>query len=387
MPNANRVTIASVRTRPSGRPERVDHVDERDGGEREGEHEPGDHAERPPTAPGHPRAERPRATPAARTATAPSRRPPTARTASAGPSGPKSRSESSSDSQATAHYRTVTGDATGGISRGGGSETASRGRRCPSAGARPQTTSRSRRRAHRGPPRSRARSPGRAIAVTRLARFTGRPYQSPARAQRLSARDAGPQQREVLALGLGCLDQPERRLDHRPGLWPDDHRRVTDHLHQPHRRLDHRRRKLAQTAGHGPERRRVERLAEPREVDHVGEADRGLVGGGRTPSGELGEVEGVVADLLAQVQREYVGEGLADQRQERLGDARRSDGRRRTPYRPRCMKASAIRRRLAAASCDIVIPSRRAISSTPSSGRPASTSCCTRLAASMSRSE
>ena len=48
------------------------------------------------------------------------------------------------------------------------------------------------------------------------------------------------------------------------------------------------------------------------------------------------------------------------------------------------MNASAIRLRLAAASCDIVIPSSRATSRTPSSGRPASSSVRTRFAASRS---
>ena len=66
--------------------------------------------------------------------------------------------------------------------------------------------------------RSASRLPGRAIAVMRLARLTGRPNQSPARGEGDPDGRAGAQLREVLALGVGGVDQAERRVQQRLGL-------------------------------------------------------------------------------------------------------------------------------------------------------------------------
>ena len=104
----------------------------------------------------------------------------------------------------------------------------------PLAGERP---ARRHRRADSRTSRSTSTLPGRAIEVMRLARLTGRPNQSPARGSASPSGGAGAQLREVLALGVGGVDQVERRLQQRLGLGRGEHRGVADRLDEPHRRL------------------------------------------------------------------------------------------------------------------------------------------------------
>ena len=107
--------------------------------------------------------------------------------------------------------------------------------RTPGPGGLRRRTIANARRTGPAPPGCRNR-PGRAIAVSRLARFTGRPYQSPARFR------AGPNAIPARSWGnpVPRRRRPQRaaaRLDERIDLRRDEHHRVADRLDHPHRQL------------------------------------------------------------------------------------------------------------------------------------------------------
>ena len=132
--------------------------------------------------------------------------------------------------------------------------------------------------------------PGRAIAVIRLARLTGRPYQSPPRGER---RRRGRRRRAAAG-----SRRPRRRRP-RPassaasssgvGVGRDEHRRVADHLHQPHRGLDDRRAR-ARRGGPSPRPAPRGRALSPSCVKSTMSAKQTVTSSapGGAPAGELG---------------------------------------------------------------------------------------------------
>ena len=115
----------------------------------------------------------------------------------------------------------------------------------------------------------------------RLARLTGRPNQSPARGRASADGRARAQLGEVLALGVGGVEQPERGVEQRLGLGRGEHRGVADRLDQPHRRLGDLGGERFQAHRQAAELVGRDFLAEAGEADEVGEADRHLARAGQ----------------------------------------------------------------------------------------------------------
>ena len=108
--------------------------------------------------------------------------------------------------------------------------------------------------------------------MTRLARLTGRPYQSPARLSAAPGGHADAQLREVVALGVGGVDEVERELEHRVGVGADEHGGVADRLDQAHVAAQALGGELDQAMGDAAELVGRDLLAQAREADEVGEA-------------------------------------------------------------------------------------------------------------------
>ena len=113
------------------------------------------------------------------------------------------------------------------------------------------------------------------------AREVDRPPEPVARArQREAERRTGAQLREVLALGVGRVDQPEGGAEQRLRLGRGEHGGVADRLDQPHGRLGDLAGERFQAHREPSELVRRDFLAEAREADEVGEADRDLARAG-----------------------------------------------------------------------------------------------------------
>ena len=74
--------------------------------------------------------------------------------------------------------------------------------------------------------------------MRRLARFTGRPYQSPRAGQRVACGQAAACRAARRRRSRRALDQVEHASGQRVGVGRHEHRGVADRLDQPHRRLD-----------------------------------------------------------------------------------------------------------------------------------------------------
>lgn len=133
-------------------------------------------------------------------------------------------------------------------------------------------------------------APGRATAVTRLARFTGRE-----------------QGRNVEA---------------------GEHRGVADRLHQAYGGLGDLRGELPQASGQTAELVGRDPFAEPGEALEIGERDRHLARAGEPPGLALGAADDALAHLLAQMDPQealHQRSGLGQQLGGRLGEAIRDD--------------------------------------------------------------
>ncbi len=91
------------------------------------------------------------------------------------------------------------------------------------------------------------------MAVMRLARFTGRPNQSPARGSATPSAAPARSWGKSLALLVRGVDQRERRRQQRHGLDGGEHGSVADRLDEPHWRFDHLVGERFQTHGKLPE--------------------------------------------------------------------------------------------------------------------------------------
>ena len=136
----------------------------------------------------------------------------------------------------------------------------------------------------------------------RLARLTGRPYQSPPRVSagpRPRPR-AGPESRRPRSSLR--LHERQRGVQQRRRLGRDEHGGVADHLDELDRPLGDLGGQLAEPVDDAAEALRRQLLAEPGEPDEVGEADRDLAAGrSGARSTARREVDRVVADRVAQV--------------------------------------------------------------------------------------
>ena len=154
------------------------------------------------------------------------------------------------------------------------------------------------------------------MSVILLARFTGRPYQSPARER--AAPRATPARRlgKPCALDLGGLDQRDCGIEQGIVVGRDQHRRVAQHLHKAHGRIGELARQLVESPDDRGQLFRRQPLAELREADQIREANRYLLGSGEAPGLELRPADRVVSELFTDVEPQDVLERHDQKRQE-----------------------------------------------------------------------
>ena len=128
---------------------------------------------------------------------------------------------------------------------------------------------------------------------------------------------------EVLALGVGGVDQGQCGIHQRVGLRADQHRGVADRLDEADGAAGHLGGQGCQPAGHRADLLHRRDLAQAGEPGQVGEADRHVASiRQQLPGAQLGAADDVVANLLDQVLVEDVLEHGAQQR----GDLARHRG-------------------------------------------------------------
>ena len=200
--------------------------------------------------------------------------------------------------------------------------------------------------------------------MTRLARLTGRPYQSPARLSAAPGGHADAQLREVLALGVGGVDEVEREREHRVRR-----RGQTSIAASPivlTRRTSPRRRSAVSSTRRWATRAELvgrDLLAQAREADEVGEADRHVACARQRARLALGGVDGLGAHRLAQVQAGHVLEHRPDHRHEAARRGRRSGASSSASLRPGSSTSSSAAVRRASAVCAIPRPITRTTAS------------------------
>ena len=155
--------------------------------------------------------------------------------------------------------------------------------------------------------------PGRARPVMRLARLTGRPYQSPARDERGADGDAA-RSCGKSSPSASAASTRSSAASTSAGLGADEHDRVADRLDQAHGRRGALGGQRLEAVGHAPELVGRHLLADAREADQVGEADHHLPRAGQPAGLALGRAEDLGLDDVAQVEVDHLAEHRRGQR-------------------------------------------------------------------------